>query len=61
MSQQIITYTFDGWYLDISYSKKIENITGGSTGNKTLYGNWNKKISTTSGAYIRDNNYVYFV
>ena len=60
MTQQIITYTFDGWYLDSSYNKKIESITIGSMGNKTLYGKWNKKISTTSGAYIKDNNYVYF-
>ena len=33
-------YTFDGWYTDSKYTKKIAEIKKGSTGNKTLYARW---------------------
>ncbi|NLR94312.1 leucine-rich repeat protein [Flammeovirga agarivorans] len=33
-------YTFEGWYLDESYTSKIETITKGSTGDLNLYSKW---------------------
>ena len=33
-------YTFKGWYLDKSLTKKVTKIAKGSTGNKTLYAKW---------------------
>lgn len=33
-------YTFDGWYSDSAFTKKVTNITKGSTGNKTYYAKW---------------------
>ena len=33
-------YGFDGWYLDETLTKKLENITGGSYGDKKLYAKW---------------------
>lgn len=33
-------YTFNGWYSDSAYTKKVTTIKKGSTGNKTLYAKW---------------------
>ena len=44
-------YTFEGWYSDSSYTTKVTQIPGGSTGNKTLYAKWEKVIPVVSVAY----------
>ena len=36
-------YTFQGWYSDAKFTKKVTKITKGSTGNITLYAKWKKK------------------
>jgi len=33
-------YTFDGWYSDSAFNKKVTGIDAGSTGNKTFYAKW---------------------
>ena len=33
-------YTFKGWYSDSKLTKKVTQITAGSTGNKTFYAKW---------------------
>ncbi|NBJ64051.1 hypothetical protein D5266_02480 [bacterium c-19] len=33
-------YTFNGWYSDSKYTKKVTSIAKGSIGNKTLYAKW---------------------
>ena len=33
-------YTFNGWYSDSKYTKRVTSVVKGSTGNKTLYAKW---------------------
>lgn len=33
-------YSFAGWYSDLSYRQKVDMISKGTTGNKTLYAKW---------------------
>ena len=37
-------YGFDGWYTDKKFKKKITTIKKGSSGNKTVYARWKKRI-----------------
>ena len=44
--------TFAGWYSDSKFKKKVTTITKGSTGNKTLYARWVKKIITSNATNV---------
>ena len=38
------SYSFDGWYSDEFFTKKITSITAGTSGNIVLYAKWNKTV-----------------
>lgn len=41
-------YGFDGWYKDSAFKTQVTKIAKGSTGNRTLYAKWTKKVYTIS-------------
>ena len=54
-------YSFAGWYLDSKFKKRVKNIKSGTTGNKTLYAKWAKKIisaNTTNVTMLAGQQYV---
>lgn len=51
-------YTFQGWYLDSNFTKKITTIAKGSKGNKKLYAKWiiNPPLTGLSGRANLNNH-----
>ena len=47
-------YSFDDWFIDDAFSKKVTKITKGSTGDKSFYAKWSTK--TYRITYLADNN-----
>ncbi|MDE7095390.1 MAG: InlB B-repeat-containing protein, partial [Anaeroplasmataceae bacterium] len=48
-------YTFDGWYLDESFTNKVTGIAAGSTGAKEFYAKFTNDYDLMYGTWSKDN------
>lgn len=47
-------YEFEGWFYDAAFTNKATQVIQGTTGDKTFYGKWSKKMYRIM--YLADNN-----